>query len=88
MRTVTPRTVRDLTSAGVHLVSGGRKSQQLAFCEQAEVFEEIPTMEFPFHGIPTIPPRKDMDHMVSPTNVMRQMLGYMQPVVLPQSLFC
>ena len=31
---------------------------------QAEVFEEIATMEFPFEGIPTIPPRKDMDHMV------------------------
>ena len=32
---------------------------------QAEVFEEIATMEFPFEGIPTIPPRKDMDHMVN-----------------------
>ena len=31
---------------------------------QAEVFEEIATMEFPFEGIPTVPPRKDMDHMV------------------------
>lgn len=31
---------------------------------QAEVFEEIATMDFPFEGIPTIPPRKDMDHMV------------------------
>jgi hypothetical protein len=29
---------------------------------QAEVFEEIPTMDFPFEGIPTVPPRKDMDH--------------------------
>ncbi len=33
--------------------------------EQAEVFEEIPTMDFPFHGIPTVPPRKDMMHLVS-----------------------
>lgn len=32
---------------------------------QAEVFEEIATMEFPFEGIPTVPPRKDMDHMAS-----------------------
>lgn len=31
---------------------------------QAEIFEEIATMEFPFEGIPTVPPRKDMDHMV------------------------
>ena len=29
---------------------------------KAEVFEEIATMEFPFEGIPTVPPRKDMDH--------------------------
>jgi len=29
---------------------------------QAEMFEEIPTMDFPFEGIPTVPPRKDMDH--------------------------
>ena len=35
----------------------------LPWC-QAEVFEEIATMEFPFEGIPTVPPRKDMDHMV------------------------
>ncbi len=28
------------------------------------VFEEIATMEFPFEGIPTVPPRKDMSHMV------------------------
>ena len=32
---------------------------------QAEVFEEIATMEFPFEGIPTIPPRKNMDNMVN-----------------------
>lgn len=32
--------------------------------KQAEVFEEIPTMDFPFHGIPTVPPRKDMTHLV------------------------
>ncbi|KAK9868786.1 hypothetical protein WJX84_008270 [Apatococcus fuscideae] len=31
--------------------------------KEAEVFEEIATMEFPFEGIPTVPPRKDMDHM-------------------------
>jgi hypothetical protein len=29
---------------------------------QADVFEEIATMEFPFEGIPTVPPRKDMEH--------------------------
>lgn len=29
------------------------------------MFEEIATMEFPFEGIPTVPPRKDMDHMAS-----------------------
>lgn len=23
-------------------------------------------MDYPFEGIPTIPPRKDVDHMVSP----------------------
>ena len=23
-------------------------------------------MEYPFEGIPTVPPRKDMDHMVMP----------------------
>ena len=26
------------------------------------MFEEIATMDFPYEGIPTIPPRKDMDH--------------------------
>ncbi len=30
---------------------------------EAIVFEVIATMEFPFEGIPTVPPRKDMDHM-------------------------
>ncbi|DBB01563.1 TPA: hypothetical protein ACH3X1_000211 [Trebouxia sp. C0004] len=30
---------------------------------EAEVFEEIATMDLPFEGIPTIPPRRDMDHM-------------------------
>lgn len=29
------------------------------------MFEEIATMDFPFEGIPTVPPRKDNDHMVS-----------------------
>lgn len=28
------------------------------------VFEEVATMEFPFEGIATVPPRKDMSHMV------------------------
>lgn len=32
---------------------------------QAEVFEEVATMDFPFEGIPTVPPRKDVDHLVS-----------------------
>ena len=32
--------------------------------EQAQEFEEIATMDYPFEGIPTIPPRKDMDRMV------------------------
>lgn len=31
--------------------------------KEAEVFEEIATMEFDFEGIPTIPPRKNMTHM-------------------------
>ncbi|GAX84182.1 hypothetical protein CEUSTIGMA_g11605.t1 [Chlamydomonas eustigma] len=31
--------------------------------KEAEVFEEIATMEFPFEGIPTVPPRKDMQHL-------------------------
>lgn len=31
--------------------------------KEAIVFEEIATMDFPFEGIPTVPPRKDMDHM-------------------------
>ena len=31
---------------------------------QAEEFEEIATMDYPFEGIPTVPPRKDMDRMV------------------------
>lgn len=30
---------------------------------QAEVFEEIATLEFQFEGIPTVPPRKDMEHL-------------------------
>ena len=29
---------------------------------QALVFEEVATMDFPFEGIPTVPPRKDMAH--------------------------
>ena len=31
--------------------------------KEAEVFEEIATMDFPFEGIPTVPPRKNMTHM-------------------------
>ena len=31
--------------------------------KEAYVFEEIATMDFPFEGIPTVPPRKDMDHL-------------------------
>ena len=30
---------------------------------EAEVFEEIATMDLPFEGMPTVPPRKDMTHM-------------------------
>ena len=30
---------------------------------QAEVFEEIATMEYQFEGIPTVPPRKDAEHL-------------------------
>jgi len=33
--------------------------------KEAEVFEEIATMDFPYEGIPTIPPRKNMTHLVS-----------------------
>ena len=58
---------------------------------QAEVFEEIATMEFPFEGIPTIPPRKDMDHMVN--SIINEdldfsrrhgyccLLGYCSPII-------
>jgi hypothetical protein len=31
--------------------------------KEAEVFEEIATMDFPFEGIPTVPPRKDVLHL-------------------------
>merc|ERR1712216_610348 len=31
--------------------------------KEAEVFEEIATMDFPYEGIPTIPPRKNMTHL-------------------------
>lgn len=34
-----------------------------ALLPQAIIFEEIATMDYPYEGIPTIPPRKDMDHM-------------------------
>ena len=36
--------------------------RRLAPRSQAEVFEELPTEEFAFEGIPTVPPRKDMEH--------------------------
>lgn len=32
--------------------------------DEPAVFEEIADMQFPFEGIPTVPPRKDMSHMV------------------------
>ena len=38
---------------------------------QAVVFEEIATMDFPFEGIPTVPPRKDVDHMVHSHHFLR-----------------
>ena len=41
---------------------------------QAEVFEEIATMDFPFEGIPTVPPRKDRDHMVRANAGPRRLL--------------
>ena len=28
-----------------------------------QVFEEIANLDFPFEGIPTVPPRKDVDHL-------------------------
>eukprot|EP00967_Tisochrysis_lutea_P031965 scaffold37735_cov17-Tisochrysis_lutea.AAC.1 len=39
------------------------------FALQAEVFEEIATMDHPFEGIPTVPPRKDVDHLVLPSSI-------------------
>lgn len=39
-------------------------SKNVILCAQAEVFEEIATMDHPFEGIPTVPPRKDVDHLV------------------------
>ena len=29
-------------------------------------------MDFPFHGIPTVPPRKDMTHLVSVQKIERR----------------
>ena len=59
---------------------------------QAEVFEEIPTMDFPFEGIPTVPPRKDMDHMVrwflALSVVAQQDYSVINELLLPQSFFC
>jgi hypothetical protein len=40
-------------------------------CAQAEVFEEIATMDYPFEGIPTIPPRKNTTHMAAFCNGCR-----------------
>mmetsp|Transcript_11621 Transcript_11621/g.29693 ORF Transcript_11621/g.29693 Transcript_11621/m.29693 type:complete len:171 (+) Transcript_11621:251-763(+) len=31
--------------------------------KEAEVFEELSNMDMPFEGLPTVPRRKDMDHM-------------------------
>mmetsp|Transcript_34984 Transcript_34984/g.99155 ORF Transcript_34984/g.99155 Transcript_34984/m.99155 type:complete len:176 (+) Transcript_34984:89-616(+) len=31
--------------------------------KEGEVFEEMATMDMPYEGIPTVPMRKDMDHM-------------------------
>lgn len=39
------------------------KNEEIPPEKEAEVFEEIATMDYPFEGIPTVPPRKDMDHM-------------------------
>lgn len=47
-----------------HLFSSRPAAPPLSLSPQAEIFEEIPTMDFPFHGMPTVPPRKDMSHMV------------------------
>lgn len=40
-------------------------------CLQAEVFEEIATIDYPFEGIPTIPPRKNTTHMAAFCNGCR-----------------
>ena len=39
--------------------------------QQAEVFEEVATMDYPFEGIPTIPPRKNTTHMAAFCNGCR-----------------
>mmetsp|Transcript_18670 Transcript_18670/g.55687 ORF Transcript_18670/g.55687 Transcript_18670/m.55687 type:complete len:157 (-) Transcript_18670:234-704(-) len=39
------------------------KNQAIPPEKEAEIFEEIATMDYPFEGIPTVPPRKDMTHM-------------------------
>ena len=52
-------------SDGVSLGKGAwccTENKEIPPEKEAEVFEEIPTMDFPFEGIPTVPPRKDMDH--------------------------
>lgn len=38
---------------------------------QAEVFEEIATMDHPFEGIPTVPPRRNTTHMAAFCNGCR-----------------
>lgn len=35
------------------------------------MFEEVATMDFPFEGIPTIPPRKNTTHMAAFCNGCR-----------------
>ncbi|GHP10485.1 hypothetical protein PPROV_000921600 [Pycnococcus provasolii] len=39
------------------------KNEEIPPHLEAEVFEEIATMDLPFEGIPTIPPRTNMTHM-------------------------
>ena len=55
---------------------------------QAEVFEEIATMEFPFEGIPTVPPRKDMEHMVRGLRRRRQTRKHNYQLVLICGSIC
>eukprot|EP00879_Flechtneria_rotunda_P005612 GHRR01005908.1.p1 GENE.GHRR01005908.1~~GHRR01005908.1.p1 ORF type:complete len:167 (+),score=52.41 GHRR01005908.1:99-599(+) len=64
-----PATGADVTkemSGGVSLGKGAwdcDNNCEIPPEKEAEVFEEIATMDHPFEGIPTIPPRKDTRHM-------------------------